>query len=202
MKYLVVLFLLGPQAAMLARANPPESQPIECSDVMDQIRAAKAFVGPTNYAFQLSRDKEARAILFTQRPTNGVGLRWRLIERQGQSLNYCSIAEGEKHELLMDVHLWHAKGRYGMPGSGLPRCAAKHDSGLIPSFDIRIWANKELGDSLVFALTNEKGNRDYYALISKDSEGAWILLDAAQGTMDDACYHSRGDSSTISRDVR
>jgi hypothetical protein len=112
---------------------------------MEQIKAGALFVGPSNHVVQLSREKQARSILFLQQPSNGRSqLRWRLIERQADSLNYCVIGQGDELSLLGDLHLSKPSGKYGMPGSGFPRCAGKQESSLPGSLDIRMWANKEL----------------------------------------------------------
>ena len=173
-----------------------------CSDVTQQISDAAEYVGPRNFAFQLDRDGEARMILMLQKPSpKESSLRWRLIERQGESINYCTIGQGSSFTMLADMHLSNPSGRYGMPGSGHPRCAGKQESGLPGSLDIRMWANRELGSTIIHALPNERG-RDFVFLSSADNTGAWIVLDSNKENLDDTCYYTRGESSELREDIR
>ncbi len=72
---------------------------------------------------------------------------WRLMERQGQSTNYCIIAAGERIEPLQSIQsVPNPRTRYGMPGSGYQRCS--NGDNIQDAIDVRIWANKELGESL------------------------------------------------------
>lgn len=204
MKCILLLLTLIPFQVLAEPST--EVQPtstIFCSDVVEQIQAAASFVSPSNYAVQLTRDKEARLILFIQQPDQSKkSLRWRLIERQEDSLNYCISAQGEGLQLLADMHLSNPQGRYGMPGSGQPRCAGKQPSGIPGSLDIRLWANKELGDSLIYSLPNQAGSRDFQAIIAADNTGAWIILDQSRNNLDDTCYYARGESSKIVENIR
>lgn len=198
MKHLLLFLALIPHQAL---AGPISTS--SCSDVMEQIQAASSFVGPSNYVVQLSRDKEARLILFLQQPDQSTKpLRWRLIERQEDSLNYCISGQGEGLQLLADMHLGNPHGRYGMPGSGQPRCAGKQSSGVPGSLDIRLWANRELGNSLIYSLPNQIGSRDFQAIIAADNVGAWIILDQSRDNLDDTCYYARGESSKIVENLR
>ena len=204
MKHLLFILVLLPILAVAESAQPRSVATAgSCSDVMEQIQSAAAFVGPANYVVQLSRDKEARMILFLEQPNvRKDPLRWRLIERREESLTYCVLGEGKGLELLSTMHLANPSGRYGMPGSGHPRCAGKQSDRLPGSLDIRMWANKELGNSLVYSLPTVKGLRDYVVLFAADNTGAWIILDQSKNNLDDTCYYSRGQSSKIAENFR
>lgn len=174
-----------------------------CGDAVAQIADASKYVGPSNYAFQLRRGTGVYLILFLQKPAPGSDeLRWRLIERSGETLNYCVRGEGKRFTPLMNMHLGNPSGKYGMPGSGHPRCAGKQASGLPGSLDIRLWANRELGESNVYELTNDLPSKSFIFLTSLDNVGAWILLDYAPGKLDDTCYYSRGEASDIRENVK
>jgi hypothetical protein len=193
---LALAFCLGSSASL-------GQQSANCGDAVSQIAESAKFVGTTNYAFQLRRGSGVYLILFLQQPVPGTDrLRWRLIERIGETLNYCVRAQGKHFTPLMSVHLGNPAGKYGMPGSGFPRCAGKQTSGLPGSLDIRLWANRELGQSTVYALESEDQGRNYVFLTSIDNVGAWILLDNAQGNLDDTCYYSRGDASDVRENVK
>src|SRR6266850_2028480 len=116
--------------------NPTLAQQSTCGDVVAQIADASRYVGPTNYAFQLRRGTGVYLILLLQKPVSGTDeLRWRLIERNGEALDYCVRGQGKRFTPLLSVHLGNPAGKYGMPGSGHPRCAGKQQSGLPGSLD-------------------------------------------------------------------
>lgn len=174
-----------------------------CSDVLSQISSAARYVGARNYAFQLKRDRGVYLILFLAKPAPGSDrMRWRLIERIGESVNYCVRGQSESFNRLIDVHLSNPSGKYGMPGSGYPRCAGRNENGLPGSLDIRLWANKELGESVVYDLPNELGQKSYVFLASVDNVGAWVLLDYSKGNLNDTCYYTRGEASDIHEDFK
>jgi len=188
---------------MVASAGVGVEKENNCSDAVEQISSAVKFVGSSNYVFELKRERSVNVLLFLQKPMPGSEhMRWRLIERPIESLNYCLRGQGEKFILLKDMHLSNPYGKYGMPGSGYSRCAGKSGNGLPGSLDIRLWANRELGDSIVYDLPNELAKNDYVFLASTDSVGAWILLDSSTDNLDDTCYYSRGDASGIHEDFK
>jgi hypothetical protein len=202
MKYVVFLLLLFPLFAS-AKSSNASYEPVACSDVMDQVRLAAAFVGPSNYVVQFDRNKEAHLILFLQRPSSSAeGLRWRLIERQEESVKYCVAGQGNGLKLLKDLHLSNSNGKYGMPGSGYPRCSGKQPAGLPGSLDIRNWANKELGNSIVYDLPNQTGPKDFIAMFAADGTGAWIVIDVAHDNLEDSCYYDRGEMSKAFKDFK
>lgn len=178
-------------------------QSANCGDAVSQVTDAGRYVGSANYALQLRRGSGVYLILFLQQPTPGTDeLRWRLLERAGETLNYCVRGQGKRFTPLMSVHLGNPSGKYGMPGSGLPRCAGKQASGLPGSLDIRLWANRELGESNIYDLPNELSGKSFVFLTSMDNVGAWILLDYTSGNLDDTCYYSRGEASDIRENIK
>lgn len=180
-----------------------EEQKRDCSEVLTQIKSAAKYVGADNYAFQLKRGSGVYYILFLQKASSGTQkLRWRMIERIGESVNYCVLGQGEDFAPLQDMHLSNPSGKYGLPGSGYPRCAGNLESGLPGSLDIRMWVNRELGDSTIYDLPNIAGARSFVFLTSSDNAGAWVILDYAPGNLSDTCYYARGDSSDIHEDVK
>jgi hypothetical protein len=49
--------------------------------------------------------------------------------------------------------------KYGMPGSGFPRCSEQGD--VFKRIQLRLWANRELGDSFVASMTSDQGTDDF-----------------------------------------
>jgi hypothetical protein len=202
MRYVAFLLLIFPLLAS-AKSSDIGREPAVCSDVMDQVRLAATFVGPSNYVVQFDRNKETHLILFLQRPSsNADGLRWRLIERQEESATYCVAGQGEGLKLLKDLHLSNPSGKYGMPGSGYARCASKQPAGLPGSLDIRLWANKELGNSIIYDLPNKRGRKDFIAMFAADGTGAWIVLAIDHDNSEDSCYYARGETSKAFQDFK
>ena len=136
-----------------------------------------------------------------QQGTDFTGL---LLQTHGRELDAIQVvAQGEWHAGRSGlVYLGNPGGKYGMPGSGLPRCAGKQASGLPGSLDIRLWANRELGESSIYDLPNELSGKSFVFLTSMDNVGAWILLDYTSGNLDDTCYYSRGEASDVRENVK
>jgi len=177
-----------------------------CMDVVKALPYALAGVNKKNFVFTLQRQGRAYFVLMVSKNTQGNNksasnpyMPWRLIERQGQSLNYCLIAAGKSVELLTSMEQAPTPNKYGMPGSGYPRCSS--DSGAMSEFGVRVWANKELGESMILHLNASVGDRNFTFLASSDNQH-WILLDQKQeGTrLGPTCYYARGDGLVTHED--
>ena len=201
MRYITLLLLFFPIAGVAKSMDSNQASAPACSDVMAQIRLAGTYVGPSNFVVQFDKNKEAHLILFLQRPSSSTQhLRWRLIERQGESSTYCVTGQGQGLQLLKDLHLSSPSGKYGMPDSGYPRCAGKQKNGLPGSLDIRLWANRELGKSIVYSLPSQKNSKDFIAMFATQSPGPWIIIASNKNDLDDSCYYDRGDTSSVYQD--
>jgi len=139
-------------------------------------------------SFEHKPDKEGKDTLLTP---------WRLLERQGQSLDYCLIAGGTKSESLKSMQDANPQKRYGMPGSGYPRCTNGDDP--LSAIDMQLWANKELGESFVGYYTSDIGSNNFLFMMSND--GYWILINDDKKNPNDSCYYSRGDSVLMNQQV-
>ena len=107
---------------------------------------------------------------------------------------YCLSGKGTEVEPLASLHQTKFEERYGLPGSGYPRCGAVDDAAW-EGVKVRAWASKELGDSLILSLEKpEQGNPSWVLLLSK-ADGFWILLDKKPG--EGTCYFDRGELSDI-----
>ncbi len=70
-------------------------------------------------------------------------------------------------EVLMSLHNGsEPKTRFGMPGSGNPRCNVRSD-GIMAIGAVRLSANKELGESFVQHLTSDDGKESFTLLNSQ-----------------------------------
>ncbi len=125
-------------------------------------------------------------------------VQWRLLERQGDTSNYCLIAFGDYVEFLQNMSTsTNPRKRYGMPGSGFQRCSDAND--VLDADDVRLWANRELGDSFVVHLTSQVGDNDFTFLMSNDLN--WILINSSKSEKFKSCYYSRGPTLSIINDL-
>ena len=120
---------------------------------------------------------------------------WRLLERRGETLTYCLIAFGDEVLLMTNLPTkTNPKKKYGMPGSGFQRCSDANE--VWDQIDVRLWANRELGDSFIIHLTSQVGDDDFTFLMADDLN--WILINTSKSEKFKSCYYSRGPSlSTI-----
>jgi len=198
MKLLSTLALL---LSLMCLSAPASAQKIEerCGETMAAIGYALAGVNPKNYTFSLKVKNQTFWILFLSKPDPATNKTpWRLLQRQGEGAEYCIVGAGDEIELLKSIHQGNATNRYGMPGSGYPRCYTDNAPNAPPtSLFVRAWANQELGESTVIYLQSNLGKKNYFLLASND--GFWILLDSDRRE-NQTCYTARGDASDIRQD--
>jgi hypothetical protein len=149
---------------------------------------------------------------------------WRLLERYGDD-NWCLVGAGSNVEFLVSLHKApEPKSKYGLPGSGFKRCNDTSD-GLLGSESVRIWANKELGDSFIQHFPSELSNQSFTflnSLIPTNGEVPWILITTKKeedksnyanwlwggpsrsGANDvlTSCYQSRGSKLGLHQDYK
>jgi hypothetical protein len=64
--------------------------------------------------------------------------------------------------------------------------------------DVRLWANKELGESTILVLKPDIGEKVFTLLISNDSD--WIMLSTDKNDSSYTCYYSRGEKTNLYED--
>ena len=135
-------------------------------------------------AMSLYIDDEVEYVIFTGYDRQKEIL-WMIARQSSQS--YCILGRGHIYEPLMSLHDVDTGGshRYGMPGSGYPRCGLSNNIG--DDLHVRVWANKELGESHTFYFTSTI-SPDYTLLFARDMH--WILLNREDGG--GTCYFARG----------
>ncbi|WP_165710874.1 hypothetical protein [Stenotrophomonas maltophilia] len=165
----------------------------DCGNASAVYKASLQRIASPNSVTALRKAGSISLISVMKAPSDGGPAPWELLEASGDQM--CVVAKGTDAVLLSDARNTHGSNRYGMPGSGHPRCATGmiESSGLPASADVRFWANRELGDSLVFGL-GDGNNVSYTVLTSTDNTGPWIVL---KQTGDETCYYDRGDASVI-----
>jgi hypothetical protein len=175
-----------------------------CGDVMEVMPYAINGIAAENSAFTLQRDGRATYLLFVSRidPSKGKSSKgqfapWRLLERQGPSSDYCLVAAGNWMEPLASIHFSKPANKYGMPDSGHSRCS--DGDSIQGAIEVRMWANKELGEVMTLHLNSDIGTNDFTFLMANDR--AWILLDNERNDAKRVCYRSRGTTAVVRYNV-
>jgi len=167
-------------------AQAPTDQCNRISDIMQNV--AEEF-RTSVLTFTLRKDKEARYILFFGKNQTDVenNLPWVLVSR-GSTDNpeiYCSIGKGSNLQFLASLDDTKFEDRFGLPGSGYPRCSNVGD--VLGSLKVRAWAGKELGKGDVMSFW---GDSFGYVLLTADK--FWVLLKKDNAKIQ-TCYFDRGD---------
>jgi hypothetical protein len=161
----------------------------ECYLITDKtVEIAKDFAPSSVLTFTLRKNKEARYILFIGKNQTQIenNVPWLLARRSSDDdpSRYCTEGKGNTFELLSALH--NAPERFGLPGSGYPRCSEAGD--VLGSLKVRAWASKELGGG---SLTSFEADKIGFSLLT--GEGAyWILLKSDRNKVQ-TCYFDRGD---------
>jgi hypothetical protein len=166
-------------------------------DVSNAIRYAYIGLNKKNFVFLLKQNGQTYYMLFLSKETEAGTNPWRLIERQGENQTSCLVGAGDSIEKLMNFQQSNFPGKFGMPGSGFPRCSNVTE-GLPGSALVRFWANRELGKSTVIVLNTNIGQKNFNFLLSRDNH--WILIDIDRNNVNLACYYSRGEAASVYED--
>ena len=120
-----------------------------------------------------------------------------LTRRQKDTTNFCILGEGESFGFLMDMHTNSSEKRFGLPGSNQPRCSSFNET-LPGSLAVRMWANRELGESTIL-YTESKSTSGFQFLIASDDN--WIIIENKKNDEKTACYYERGNRVLIKQDL-
>lgn len=184
--------------SILETASAKTTLKLKCGYVIDMMKYSMQGMHPEIMVFSLKKDTETNIMVFTStvdhsKKMNDKGLYapWRILVRQEDTSQYCLVGAGERIEALASAEYANPKNKYGMPGSGYPRCSTGND--LSSALDVDLWANKELGKSLIFQLNADLGNRNFRLLMSPEQE--WVLTDSNINNVKEVCYYSRGSNA-------
>ena len=83
-----------------------------------------------------------------------------------------------------------------MPGSGQPRCSTFNDP--LGSVSVRMWANRELGESAILYTTSNDGNNYDYLI---NNEHNWIITETKRKDGNSSCYFNRGQNVIVRYDL-
>jgi hypothetical protein len=182
-----------------ARADEPV-----CDDITVMLRKEMAQMKRAYQVFTLRKGEQATGILMianydeaAANDDSGLYMPWILMERASPTdpAIYCISGRGTKLEALKSIEDSKSEERYGMPGSTYPRCS--HGGDVLEGLKVRLWANRELGESFVMYLHNDLGDNFTFLL---GDPSPWILLRSRKDTSAE-CYYDRGDNAILrSRD--
>jgi hypothetical protein len=194
----LLLTLAGSLITSSARADEPNKS--VCDDITIMLRKEMAQMKRAYEVYTLRKGDEAAAILMVANydesaanDDSGLYMPWILMERVSPTdpAAYCISGRGTKIEALTNEEDSKFEERYGMPGSGYPRCS--HGGDLVEGIKVRFWANRELGKSFVLYLHNDQGD-NFTFLLGEPSP--WVLLRSRQDTSAE-CYYDRGDNAIL-----
>lgn len=138
-------------------------------------------------AIQLYEQDSVSYIIFTIRSATYSEVTWVIsVKSDQEDLEYCIIGQGDNIEIVSSLHDNTSESRFGMPGSGYPRCGLSNS--ISDDLAVRFWANRELGDSAVFYFSGP--DSAHYTLLIGEG-GHWILLRQHSGA--GTCYFARGE---------
>jgi len=163
----------------------------ECGDVKQFIKDETA--GSDKYAdtFSFRRNHRADSVLMLIKDSVQKGKlpkRWLFLHRGEKDTDYCVLSRGEEFGQYDDVHENAFAAQFGPPGSGFQRCATS-DADTTASLQVRAWANRELGHSIILYTAADKTS-GFQFLIADDQD--WIIVEDRKDDPQTSCFFDRG----------
>jgi hypothetical protein len=162
----------------------------ECYSIADKMDSiAKEYGSSSVLTITLRKSKDARYIFFfgSNLTASENNLPWMLASRTSNDpRRYCTIGKGTSFEVLASMQNSNFAERFGLPGSGYPRCSDAGDA--LGPLKVRAWAAKELGKGEVISFL---GDGIGFSLLTGEG-GYWILLKSDR-VKTQICYFDRGD---------
>jgi hypothetical protein len=200
-----VLFGLSLSGSILPSVSLADGN---CNDLPNHIKDGTS--GPHKYfdtfTFQEKGQGNIILILFKDSSVGKVlPKHWLLLNRvNAESMEFCIVGQGEEFGKLMDMHANTYDVRYGLPGSGYPRCAPEETPvgsavSLPGSMLIRAWANRELGQSTIF-YTESVTTSGFQYIMSADNY--WVIIEDKKVYPKESCYFSRGVGLLVQQNLR
>ena len=173
----------------LAFALLPSLARAECLElggfVKQETSGAEKYVD----TFAFRRDHRADSILMLVKATVEKGhlpARWLFLHKDDpKSLTYCVVSRGVVFGQHQDMPENASGNTFGPEGSGYPRCATDNEE-FTAAEQLRYWANRELGSSIILYTASETGP-GFQILFTEDQD--WILIEDEKGK---SCFYDRG----------
>lgn len=189
--------LLTALAALTSLLSAPASAADRCLAIDELLGKELQKIGGRDwFAIQLNKNAQSWYLLFEQSGPDGNRIenpKWLVTSRhsEGRPDLYCVVGEGTGTEPLASLHQSKFEDRFGMPGSGHPRCGG---TDVLDGLKVRAWASRELGESVIIAY--EGGAKADYTLLMGEGDH-WVLLDSKKGG--GTCYHDRGEGVKVQK---
>jgi len=162
----------------------------ECYSIADKMVSIAKEFGSSVLTTTLRKNKEASYIFFIGQNQTAVenNVPWLLAGRASNNdpSRYCTIGKGNRFEFLASLQEAKFTERFGLPGSGYPRCSDAGD--VVGPLKVRTWASKELGKGDVISF---QGDGIGFSFLTGEG-GYWILLKSDYVKIQ-ICYFDRGD---------
>ena len=165
-----------------------------CSFVTTILKKELQYVGNNPTLFEYYDKGGIRYILaFAKKPykklphENIAYAKWFLLKNKVWNRSqFCLVAKGNTFQPLLSIEDAPYSGKkFGIPGSGYTRCT----SGIDDELAMRIWANKELGKSIIWSLPSKLQKNVYYTIMAGEDLN-WIVI---KGTKRESCYDDVGE---------
>ncbi len=174
-----------------------DSKDMGCVEMSNLFTKTLPEIGGKEWlGFQLKKNGEVWYLIFTQKISSPSSVaKWAVFSRLSEERpdTYCLLDKGISVNPLLSLHQTRFDERYGLPGSGNPRCGNTQDT--FEGVKVRGWASQELGNSLILALSGQETTGASWVMLLSKKDGYWILLDKKQG--EGTCYFDRGELSDI-----
>ena len=161
----------------------------QCNRISDIMQNVAEEFRTSVLTATLRKGEKARYIFFVGKNQIDVegDLPWLLVSLRSTDNPeiYCTIGRGHNFQLLASLDDTNFEERFGLPGSGYPRCSNVGD--VLGSLKVRAWAGKELGKGDVMSFW---GDSFGYVLLTADK--FWVLLKKDNAKIQ-TCYFDRGD---------
>ncbi len=163
----------------------------QCGDLKQFIKDETA--GPDKFVdtFSFLKNHRADSVLMLVKDSVQKGRlpkRWLFLNRTEKDTDYCVASRGEEFGQHDDVEESAFVAQFGPPGSGFQRCATS-DADTPASLKVRVWANRELGHSIIVYTVAEKTS-GFQFVISDDMD--WIIIEDRKGDPQTSCFFDRG----------
>ena len=162
----------------------------ECKDLKQFIKDETAGAEKYVDTFSFRRNHKADSVLMLVKDSVEKGRlpkRWLFLHRV-EGADYCVAGRGEEFGQHEDRHENASANNFGPPGSGFPKCATS-GAGLDAPAQLRNWANRELGSSII--LYSASPDTSGFQFVIGDDQN-WIIIEDQNETPRISCFYDRG----------
>jgi hypothetical protein len=178
-------FLLAVSSLICLAGTPAQG---ECIGVGELFFEKLPSISEHWRAWQLRKNGEVWHLIFHNPKRHGD--EWVLASRFSDDRPDIYCIRGEGTGILTLKALDDAKftERFGLPGSGYPRCSEKDDP--LGGLKVRAWAHEELGNTFILSFQDNIKKGHGFTLAMGSIDNSWILISQTEDVT--SCYLDRG----------